>query len=319
LKAVRRRLRRAIQGVFRGLSLAQDPYAELGVPRSAGADDIRKAFRKLAKELHPDKNPGNKAAEERFKRVSGAFDILGDPEKKAKFDRGEIDADGRETGRGGFQGGGYQGQPGGFGARFEGGDFEDILSEVFGARGGFRPGGFNTRGADVRARLEIDLEDAIRGATKRIAFADGRTLDVTIPKGAAEGQVLRLKGQGTAGRGGQHGDALVELTIRPHPLYRREGSDLHMDLPVSVPDAVLGAKVDAPTPEGVVSLTVPKGSNSGAMLRLKGRGAVDPGTGRRGDLFARLSVVLPDAPDPELERFAERWRKERPYTPKRKG
>jgi DnaJ-class molecular chaperone len=305
--------------------LAQDPYAELGVPRGANADDIRKAFRKLAKQLHPDKNPGDKASEERFKRVSAAFDLLGDPEKKAKFDRGEIDADGRETMRGGpFPGGGGPfrgGQPGGggFGQRFEGADFEDILGEVFGARGGFRPGGFNAKGADVRARLEIDLVDAIRGTTRRIAFSDGRTLDVTIPKGAAEGQVLRLKGQGAPGRGGPPGDALVELAIRPHPLYRLQGSDLHMDLPVSVPDAVLGAKVDAPTPEGVVSLTVPKGSNSGALLRLKGRGAIDPGTGRRGDLLARLVVTLPETPDPELEKLAERWRQERPYTPRRKG
>jgi DnaJ-class molecular chaperone len=170
----------------------------------------------------------------------------------------------------------------------------------------------------VRARLEIDLEDAIRGTTKRIAFADGRTLDVVIPKGAAEGQVLRLRGQGQPGRNGQAGDALVELVIRPHPLYRRDGDDLHMDLPVSVPDAVLGAKVDAPTPDGNVSLTVPKGSNSGRTLRLKGRGAVDAASGRRGDLFAHLVVTLPEGHDAELERFAERWREERPYTPRRR-
>jgi len=306
--------------------VAQDPYAELGVSRSAGADDIRKAFRKLAKELHPDRNPGDKAAEERFKRVSAAFDILGDPEKKAKFDRGEIDADGRETMRG-HPGGGPWGQYGGGGGGFGGGrfeehDFEDILSEVFGARGGgpFRGGrGFSSRGADIRARVEIDLEDAIRGGSKRIAFGDGRTLDVTIPKGAAEGQTLRLKGQGQPGRNGQPGDALIELAIRPHPIFRREGADLHMDLPVSVPDAVLGGKVDAPTPDGTVSLTVPKGSNSGAVMRLKGKGAVDPATGRRGDLFARLVVMLPDRPDAELEAFAERWRAERPYKPRRRG
>jgi DnaJ-class molecular chaperone len=315
--------------------MANDPYSELGVTRGASADEIRKAFRKLAKELHPDKNPGDKKAEERFKRVSAAFDILGDPEKKQKFDRGEIDADGRETmrgfgGAGGpFGGGGFQqgnpfgqgGRQGGFSASFEGANFEDILGEMFGGgggRGGRGGGPFSARGADVRARLEIDLEEAIRGGPKRIAFSDGRTLDVNIPKGAYEGQVLRLKGQGQAGRGGQ-GDALVELVIRPHPLYRREGADLHMDLPISIPDAVLGAKVEAPTPEGPVTLTVPKGSSSGAMLRLKGRGASDPQTGRRGDLFARLMLILPEGGDAELERFAETWRKERPYTPRRRG
>jgi DnaJ-class molecular chaperone len=306
--------------------VAGDPYQELGVARGASQDDVRKAFRKLAKQLHPDKNPGDKPAEERFKRVSAAFDILGDPEKRAKFDRGEIDADGRESMRGyGGGPGGSQGGPfqrGGFGQgggqRFEGADFDEILSEVFGGRGGARGFGGGGRGQDVRAKLEIDLEEAIRGGPKRIVFPDGRTLDVTIPKGAAEGQTLRLKGQGQPGRAGA-GDALVELSIRAHPLYRREGADLHMDLPISLPDAVLGAKVDAPTPEGVVSLTVPKGSSSGAVLRLKGRGAVDAATARRGDLFAKLMIALPDAPDPELERFAERFRSERPYTPRRKG
>ena len=306
---------------FEGRFVAQDPYAELGVPRGASADEIRKAFRKLAKALHPDRNPDDKASEERFKRVSAAFDILGDPEKKAKFDRGEIDADGRETmrGFGGAGGGGRGYSPGPGGGQFEGADFEDPLGEVFGARGGFRGGrGFSSKGADVRARVEIDIEDAVKGGVKRIVFGDGRTLDVTIPKGAAEGQVLRLKGQGQPGRGGQAGDALVELVVRPHPVFRREGADLHMDLPISVPDAVLGAKVDAPTPEGVVSLTVPQGSNSGSTMRLKGRGLVDAATGRRGDLFARLMVALPETPDLELERFAERWRKERPYSPKRR-
>jgi DnaJ-class molecular chaperone len=301
--------------------LAQDPYQELGVARSASADEVRRAFRKLAKQYHPDKNQGDKAAEERFKRVSSAFDLLGDEEKRKKFDRGEIDAEGRETARGfdPFNRGGFGG-----GAQFEGVDLNDILGEVFGGRGGgggggFRPGGFGpSKGADVRARLEIDLEDAIRGARKRIAFADGRTIDVTIPKGAADGQTLRLKGQGAPGRAGP-GDALIELSLRPHPVFRREGETLVMDLPVSVPDAVLGAKVEAATPDGTVSLTVPKGSNAGSTLRLKGRGLVDARTGARGDLLARVQVVLPDPPDPELERFAEKWRKDRPYTPKRKG
>jgi DnaJ-class molecular chaperone len=307
--------------------LARDPYQELGVPKTASADELRRAFRKLAKQYHPDRNPNDKAAEERFKRISAAFDLLGDEDKRKRFDRGEIDADGREimrgfSGGGPFGGSGFEAGPGAAGATaFEGVDINDILSEVLGGRGG--RGGFGgfgggpARGSDVRAQLEIDLEDAIKGAQRRISFSDGRTLDVTIPKGAADGQVLRLKGQGAPGRAGP-GDALIELAIRPHPIFRREGDNLIMDLPVSVPDAVLGAKVEAPTPEGPVSLTVPKGSNSGSTLRLKGRGLPN-GRGGRGDLMARVMVTLPDAPDPALEAFAETWRKERPYKPHRRG
>jgi DnaJ-class molecular chaperone len=311
------------------LALAQDPYRELGVSRGASADEIRKSFRKLAKELHPDRNPGDKKSEDRFKQVSAAFDILGDEEKRKKFDRGEIDADGRETMRG--FGGGHPGtgagagpfRNGGFqGAQFEGVDLNDILGDVFGRGGGQRGfgggGGFQTRGSDVRAELDIDLEDAINGAKKRISFSDGRVIDVNIPKGAADGQVLRLKGQGAPGRAGP-GDALIQLSLRPHPVFRREGDALIMDLPISVPDAVLGGKIEAPTPDGPVTLTIPKHSNSGATLRLKGRGLYDGHRGRRGDLLARLVVTLPEGPDPELEAFAEAWRKMRPYTPKRRG
>ena len=309
--------------------MARDPYLELGVPRTASTDEIRKAFRKLAKQFHPDANPGDNTAEERFKRVSSAFDIIGDEDKRKKFDRGEIDADGRDQ-HPGFGGGGPFGPGGASGGRyrpgspgFEGMDINDILGDVFGQRGGpgargggFGFGGGGGRGQDLRAHLDIDLEEAIRGGKKRIAFSDGRTLEVIIPKGAQDGQTLRLKGQGAGGRAGP-GDALIEIGIRPHPLYRRDGDVLHMDLPVSVPDAILGGKVDAPTPDGPVALTVPKGSNSGAQLRLKGRGFVNA-RGTRGDLLARLIVTLPDAPDPALEKFAETWRKERPYSPKRR-
>ncbi|WP_309645911.1 J domain-containing protein [Phenylobacterium sp.] len=309
--------------------MARDPYLELGVSRGATADEIRKAFRKLAKQHHPDTNPGNKAAEERFKQVSAAFDILGDVEKRKKFDAGDIDADGRETARG-FGGGNPWGQPGGQWNTTRGqdgpesGDLGDLFSEILGRRGqggaggaggGF--GGFSQKGADVRAKLEIDLEDSIHGAKKRIAFSDGRTIDVTIPKGAEEGQTLRLKGQGSPGRAGP-GDAFIELAVKPHPIFRREGSALVMDLPVSVPDAVLGGKVEAPTPDGTVSLTIPRGANSGQSLRLKGRGLSDA-RGKRGDLLGRIVLFLPDKPDPELEAFAEAWRKTRPYTPRRKG
>ena len=304
--------------------MAGDPYKELGVARGASADEVKKAFRKLAKELHPDKNPGDKVSEERFKRITAAFDLLGDAEKRAKYDRGEIDADGREQYRappGG--GGGRSGGFGGFGGSGGRGGFEDIdLEDLFGAfgggartagRGGF--GGGAGKGQDVRATLDISLEDSIAGTTRRIQFSDGRTLDVTIPKGASEGQVIRLKGQGAPGRGGQAGDALIELKIAPHPVFKRDGGDLTMDLAVSVPDAVLGGKIQVPTPEGAVMMTIPKGSNSGKMLRLKGRGAY--AGAKRGDLVARLVVTLPETPDDELIRFATEWRDKRPYKPGR--
>ncbi|ODT85103.1 DnaJ C-terminal domain-containing protein [Phenylobacterium sp. SCN 70-31] len=313
--------------------MARDPYQELGVGRTASADEIRKAFRKLAKANHPDTNPGDKAAEERFKKVSAAFDIVGDAEKRKKFDRGEIDADGRETAPG-FAGWGGGGPGGGFGGQggprggfrtdtFEGADLGDILGEMFGGGRQGRPGGmgggfggFSQRGADVRARIEIDLTDAIRGGKQRIAFSDGRTIDVTIPKGAQDGQTLRLKGQGQPGRSGP-GDAFIEIALKPHPTFRREGDALVMDLPITFYDAVLGGKVEAPTPDGPVNVTVPKGANSGARLRLKGRGLVDA-KGHRGDLFARLVVTLPEGADPELEAFAEQQKSKRPYTPKRR-
>ncbi len=306
--------------------MAGDPYQELGVARGATAEEIRKAFRKLAKKHHPDVNPGDKAAEEKFKRLSAAFDILGDIDKRRKFDAGEIDSDGRETARAYgpnpfAEGHGNAG--GSRSANFEGVDLNDILGEMFAERGGrgfagpgFGGAGFASRGSDVRASLEIDLEDAIAGAKRRIAFSDGRSVEVSIPKGAYDGQVLRLRGQGAPGRAGS-GDALIELTLRPHPIYRREGDTLVMEVPVSVPDAVLGGKVEVETPDGPVTLTVPRGANTGSTLRLRGRGLSDA-RGRRGDLLARLTVALPETVDPELERIAQAWRRERPYSPRRR-
>lgn len=299
--------------------MAGDPYQELGVSRGASADEIKKAFRKLAKDYHPDKNPGDAAAEDRFKRITAAFDLLGDAEKRAKFDRGEIDADGREQYRGfsggGRGGGGFgQGGFGGGGARttFDDIDLEDIFGGMFGGGGGARPRGGAARGPargqDVRASLEISLEDSIQGSTRRIQFSDGRTLDVTIPKGADDGQVIRLKGQGVPSpRGGPAGDALIELKIAPHALYQRDGADLTMDLAVPLADAVLGGKVAVRTPDGVVNLTVPKGSNSGQIMRLKGKGAF--AGGRRGDLKVRLMIQLPGEDVPDLTRAAETLRK----------
>ncbi len=303
--------------------MAGDPYKELGVSRGASADEIKKAFRKLAKELHPDKNPGNRDADERFKRVTAAFDLLGDAEKRAKFDRGEIDADGREQFRG-FGGGGPQpgagGNPFGQGGAQRGGfeniDLDDLFGGMFG--GGARPGargGFSSRGQDVKATLEISLEDSISGTTRRIQFSDGRTLDVTIPKGAADGQVIRLRGQGAPGVSGRSeaGDALITLKLAAHPVFTREGADLTMDLPVSLPDAVLGGKIPVRTPEGTVNMTIPPGSNSGKVLRLKGRGAFVGG--RRGDLLARLMIALPDKPDDSLTKVAQDMRDKGGYRP----
>ena len=305
--------------------MAGDPYKELGVARGASQDEIKKAFRKLAKELHPDKNPGNKDTDERFKRVTAAFDILGDKDKRAKFDRGEIDADGREQFRG-FGGGATGGGrgPGGFGQSPFGqggqrGGFENIdLDEIFGGMfsGGARPGGARggpaPKGQDVRATLEISLEDSISGATRRIQFSDGRTLDVAIPKGAGDGQTIRLKGQGMPGRGGENGDALIELKLAPHPVFTRDGADLTMDQPVPLYDAVLGGKVPLRTPEGTVNMTIPPGSSSGKVLRLKGRGAF--ANGKRGDLLATLMIVLPES-DEALTRLAQKARDEGPIRP----
>ena len=301
--------------------MAGDPYKELGVARGASADEVKKAFRKLAKELHPDKNPGNTVADERFKRITAAFDLLGDTEKRAKFDRGEIDADGREQFRG--FGGGERGGPGGNpfgqgGARqqgFENVDLDEIFGGMFGggARAGSgRAGGFAPKGQDVKATLGISLEDSISGATRRIQFSDGRMLDVAIPKGATDGQVIRLKGQGAPGRGGPAGDALIELKVAKHPLFTRDGADLTMDQPVALYDAVLGGKVPVRTPEGTVSMTITAGSSSGKVLRLKGRGAF--ADGKRGDLLAKLMITLPEDTT-ELTKLAQVARDKGPVRP----
>ncbi len=303
--------------------MAGDPYKELGVSRGASADEIKKAFRKLAKELHPDKNPGNTVADERFKRITAAFDLLGDKEKRAKFDRGEIDADGRDQFRGfGGGAGGARGAPGGNpfgqgGARpgFENIDLDELFGGMFGggARpGGARAGGFAAKGQDVKATLEISLEDSISGSTRRIQFSDGRMLDVAIPKGASDGQTIRLKGQGAPGRGGPAGDALIELKVAKHPVFTRDGADLTMDQPVALYDAVLGGKIPVRTPEGTVSMTIPAGSSSGKVLRLKGRGAFE--SGRRGDLLAKLMITLPDDSD-GLTKLAQAARDKGPVRP----
>ena len=288
--------------------MAEDPYSVLGVKRDASQEEIRTAYRQLAKKLHPDLNPGDKQAEEKFKQVAAAYDILGDAEKRARFDRGEIDASGQERAREryyrDFHGPGAEehtySTSGGFADFMES---EDILKEMFG-RGGRT---LRLRGQDVLYRLPVEFLEAVNGATKRITMPDGVTLDVVIPKGTRDGQVLRLRGKGGPGiGGGEPGDALVETEVAPHRFFTRKGDDIHVELPVSLPEAVLGAKLDVPTPTGPVRMTVPKGANTGTVLRLRGKGVARAG-GKAGDEYVTLKVVLPERPDPELEEFVQRW------------
>lgn len=291
--------------------MSWDPYAALGVSRTATADEIRRAYRKLAKELHPDVRPGDKQAEERFKRATAAFNLLSDPAAKGRFDRGEIDADGNErmafnsrAWRGARQHAGAGAGPGPGGVGAEAFDLGDIFSDLFGSGMGGR-GYARMRGRDIRFTLDIDFLDAVNGAKRRISLAEGRTLDVAIPAGVESGQVLRLKGQGGAGvQGGPAGDALVELHVRPHAFFRRDGNDIHMDLNISLTEAVEGARVEAPTPAGHVALTIPVGANTGKVLRLKGKGVAG-----QGDQFVRLQVILPEPPDEELKKFVKKWPK----------
>src|ERR1700680_1163796 len=283
-------------------ALAVDPYTILGVKKDAPQEEIQKAYRRLAKKLHPDLNPGNKQAEEQFKEISAAYDLLGDAEKRARYDRGEIDASGVEPPQQRFyrdfaEGGSQYANDAGF-ADFAGAD--DILSQIFGREG---RANIRMRGSDVHYRLELDFLDAINGGKRQITLPDGSVLDVNIPPGTRDGQILRLRGKGRPGtRGGAPGDALVEIEVRPHRIFVREGDDIHVDLPISLSEAVLGGKVKAPTPTGAVTMTVPKWSNTGTVLRLKGKGV--PRVDRsRGDELVTLRVMLPEKPDPELEKF----------------
>ncbi len=289
--------------------MSWDPYVVLGVSKSASADEIRKAYRKLAKELHPDVRPNDKAAEDRFKRVTAAFTLLGDEAQRARFDRGEIDADGNE--RAAFQpGAGFGGFAGARsragGARGGGGDvFEDLFDGLF-SRGGGRGFAGAQRGEDVRYRMEVDFLDAVNGGRRRVTMSDGRSLDLNIPAGINSGQTLRLKGQGVPGAGGgQAGDALVEVTVGSHPVFRRDGEDVRMDLRISLAEAVEGGKAPVATPSGMVSLMIPAGSNSGDLLKLRGKGVQTKPT--PGDLLVRLLIVLPSKQDPELSEFVKTW------------
>jgi DnaJ-class molecular chaperone len=287
--------------------VAESPYELLGVKPTASAEEIQKAYRKLAKKYHPDLNPGDRTAEDRFKAVSAAYDLLSDPEKRARFDRGEIDASGAERPQRRYYRD-YAAEDAGpsyhRGSGFA--DFmdQDILSELL--RRGTRSR-FAMPGQDLRFRLAVDFLEAVNGTRKTVTLPDGQSLDIVIPAGMRDGQVVRLAGKGGPGiGGGPPGDALIEVHVRPHRLFARQDDDIRLEVPISLREAVLGGRIQIPTPTGPVMVSVPKGSNTGRILRLKGKGAPRP-DGTQGDLHAVLKVVLPDRPDPELEAFAEHW------------
>jgi DnaJ-class molecular chaperone len=317
-----------------------DPYATLGVSKTASADDIRKAFRKLAKKHHPDLNPGDKAAEAKFKEITLAHDLLSDAEKRRRFDAGEIDASGQEQaprgfyrdhagGPGGFKyerGGGHEsfadmggvfsemfGQGGG---RARGFSFEDLAGAMGGGPGGARGGPRD--GMPMSFTMSVPFLIAARGGKQRVTMPDGRTLDIDIPEGSADRTTIRLKGQGTPGReGGKPGDAYVELHVEPHAFFEARDNDVHVELPVTVTEAALGGKVKVPTVGGSVMLNVPAGSNTGTSLRLKGRGLLDRKSKQRGDQYVKLKVVLPDAVDDKLKEFLESWEAGKTHDPRK--
>lgn len=298
----------------------KNPYDILGVSPQASDEEIQKAYRKLAKMLHPDLHPEDRHAEERFKEVSAAYSLLSDPEKRARFDRGEIDASGAETRERAFYRAYADGNEGGKYSPFgmgSGGGFsaEDIFAEVFGQYGqGEGRAQFRMQGADVTYTLRCPFLDAVNGAKTRINLPDGKSLDVTVPKGTRDRQSLRLRGQGMPGiGGGPAGDAYVEIHIEPHAYFRRKDDNIHIEVPVTLSEAVLGGKIRVPTIDGNVSLTIPPGSNTGTNLRLRGKGVVSAEDIGRGDQYVSLKVVLPDEVDQDLKEFLESWSPNRPY------
>ena len=325
----------------------RDPYEVLGVTRHAGAAEIKAAFRRLAKKLHPDANKHDPKAASRFAELNAAYEIVGDADKRKAFDRGEIDAEGKPRFQG-FEGFGSHpgaGAAGGFGpesvfetfsfgpdgARSSRGSgrgfagFEDILKDVFGARGGagrgarsgfqFEQDDVTAAGRDIAAALSITLPEAAKGVKKRLQLPTGKEVEVKLPAGLDNGQQIRLKGQGLAGASGRAGDLLITVTVEPHPLFQREGADLRLDLPVTLYEAVLGAKVRVPTLDGAVELAIPPGTNAGRIFRLRGKGF--PAKTQKGDLLTTIRIVLPEGHDSELAAFMRKWRDAKPYDPRR--
>jgi DnaJ-class molecular chaperone len=315
----------------------RDPYEVLGVQRGATAAAIKSAYRKLAKKHHPDNNKDDPKAAERFSEVNSANEIIGDEDKRKQFDRGEIDAEGKPRFQG-FPGGGrggagfehtFRGGPGG--AQFGGaaGGFEDILNSMFGGAGGAAglrgarrgPGGFeydtSSFGApelDLAVSMTVSLEESVNGAEKRVRLPTGKELNVKIPPGVTTGQQIRLKGQGETAPGHRPGDLMITVTIATHPVFKVDGQDLRVDLPITLYEAVLGGKVRVPTLSGAVELSIPKNTSSGRIFRLKGKGL--PKSGATGDLFVTTRIMLPNGADAELEKLMEKWRTDHPYNPR---
>ncbi|MBJ7533626.1 DnaJ domain-containing protein [Rhodomicrobium vannielii ATCC 17100] len=312
-----------------------DPYTILGVSKTATDDEIRKAYKSLAKKNHPDLNPGDKEAEARFKDISAAYTFLGDKEKRRAYDAGEIDEQGQEkpqrryyrdyadTGAGERY---YTSPEGGFEGFGGSGDFSDLFGDILRRRGagtgtgaGAGPGGaqFRMRGGDAHYALPVDFLEAVNGAKKRVDMPDGKTLEITIPAGVEEGQTLRLKGQGMPGiGGGPAGDALITVSVLPHPVFRREGQDIKSVLPVTLGEALAGGSVPVETVTGPVNVKIPKNSNTGRVLRLRGKGVQGKA---KGDHLVELQVVLPPEPDAALEDFVTAWERDHPYNPRQGG
>lgn len=289
-----------------------DPYRLLGVSRAASQDDIKRAYRKLVKELHPDVNPGDTIVEARFKEVLGAYDLLSDPEKRARYDRGEIDDQGRERPSPGF--GRAQGRDRRPGAGFHGFGGHDIFDDLF------RRPGPKAKGADVSYTLAVGFAEAVLGSKQRLKLSSGRQIEVTVPPGTQDGETLRLKGKGLGGMGGAAGgDALVEIKVTPHAVLTRRHGDIHAEIPVTLHEAVLGGTVEVPTVDGRVSLRIPAGSNTGSTLRLKGKGVPEREGGRRGDQYVTLKIMLPERQDDALRDFVSRWHPAGAYDPRRKA
>lgn len=302
--------------------MTHDPYETLGVKRDASQAEIKKAFRRLAKKLHPDLSQGDATTQAEFQRVGAAYDILGDPKKRRLFDAGEIDANGQERARpdprwsyAGAAAGGTGPDDAPFGA-FE--DVSDIFADLFGARStrGRRSAPFGAPGADLRYNIEVDFLDAARGATRDVTMPDGRAIELRIPAGLRDGQVLRLKGKGAPGlHGGPSGDAYVEARVRPHPLFSRNGDDIEIELPISFDEAVLGDRVEVPTIWGPVSMKLPESASSGQRVRLKGKG-IRRAKRPAGDQYVQLSIQLPKRVDAEMKALAKRWKEHVRHDPR---